>query len=80
MPKNTVKVAIPGKWGNPFLVAEHGREGAVQKYRDLIELLLRLGEIDMSELRGKNLAFWCQPGEPCHADILLEIANRVGDP
>ncbi|KQU79844.1 hypothetical protein ASD00_36175 [Ensifer sp. Root31] len=27
------------------------------------------------ELKGKNLACWCKPGEPCHADILLEIAN-----
>lgn len=30
----------------------------------------------MSELRGKNLACWCKAGEPCHADVLLEIANR----
>ena len=27
------------------------------------------------ELRGKNLACWCPLDEPCHADILLEIAN-----
>ena len=27
------------------------------------------------ELRGKNLACWCKPGQPCHADVLLEIAN-----
>lgn len=26
-------------------------------------------------LRGKNLACWCRPGNPCHADVLLEIAN-----
>lgn len=26
-------------------------------------------------LRGFNLACWCKPGEACHADILLEIAN-----
>lgn len=30
---------------------------------------------DWTELRGKNLACWCKPGEPCHADVLLEIAN-----
>lgn len=28
------------------------------------------------ELRGKNLACWCKIGNPCHADILLEIANK----
>lgn len=27
-------------------------------------------------LRGKNLACWCKPGDPCHADVLLELANR----
>jgi hypothetical protein len=30
----------------------------------------------LESLRGKNLACWCKPGEPCHADVLLEIANR----
>ena len=27
------------------------------------------------ELRGKNLACWCRLDQPCHADVLLEIAN-----
>lgn len=27
------------------------------------------------ELRGKNLACWCKPGDPCHADVLLRLAN-----
>jgi hypothetical protein len=27
-------------------------------------------------LRGKNLACWCPFGSPCHADVLLEIANQ----
>ncbi len=27
------------------------------------------------ELRGKNLACWCAPGAPCHADWLLTLAN-----
>jgi hypothetical protein len=29
----------------------------------------------LPDLRGKNLACWCKPGEPCHADVLLELAN-----
>jgi len=29
------------------------------------------------ELRGKNLACFCPPGSPCHADVLLAIANEV---
>jgi len=28
-----------------------------------------------AELRGKNLACWCRIGEPCHADVLLSLAN-----
>jgi hypothetical protein len=27
-------------------------------------------------LRGKNLACWCGGDHPCHADVLLELANR----
>jgi len=27
-------------------------------------------------IRGKNLACWCAIGSPCHADILLEMANQ----
>jgi hypothetical protein len=30
----------------------------------------------LDELRGKNLACWCKPGAPCHADVLIELANR----
>jgi hypothetical protein len=31
---------------------------------------------DLAELRGKNLACWCALDQPCHADVLLELANR----
>jgi hypothetical protein len=27
------------------------------------------------ELAGKNLCCWCPLDQPCHADVLLEIAN-----
>ena len=30
-------------------------------------------------LVGKDLACWCPLDQPCHADVLLEIANG-GDP
>ena len=29
-----------------------------------------------AQLRGKNLACWCALDAPCHADVLLEIANN----
>ncbi len=27
------------------------------------------------ELAGRNLACWCAIGDPCHGDVLLEVAN-----
>ena len=27
------------------------------------------------ELRGKHLMCWCSLDQPCHADVLLELAN-----
>ena len=30
---------------------------------------------NLGSLRGKNLACWCRPDQPCHADVLLELAN-----
>jgi hypothetical protein len=29
----------------------------------------------LPELRGKDLACWCALDQPCHADVLLELAN-----
>ena len=30
----------------------------------------------IESLKGKNLSCWCKVGEPCHGDVLLEIANK----
>lgn len=30
----------------------------------------------LPELHGMHLACFCKPGHPCHADVLLEVANR----
>ena len=30
----------------------------------------------LGDLKGWDLACSCNPGEPCHADVLLELANR----
>jgi hypothetical protein len=29
-----------------------------------------------AKLRGHDLACFCELDEPCHADVLIEIANR----
>ena len=33
-------------------------------------------KLNLSELKGKNLACWCPLDKPCHADILLELLQR----
>ena len=34
-----------------------------------------LGEYAAIVLRGKDLACWCPLDQPCHADVLLELAS-----
>lgn len=31
--------------------------------------------LNVSELRGRDLACWCPLSRPCHADALLQLAN-----
>lgn len=31
---------------------------------------------DIDQLRGKDLACWCPLDQPCHGDVLLELANK----
>lgn len=31
----------------------------------------------VESLRGKDLACWCPLAQPCHADVLLELANAA---
>lgn len=67
-----VDIGRPGKWGNPYVIGQHGtRQEVLAKYKqhisvrgDLLQALL--------ELRGKRLGCWCAP-LPCHGDILLEL-------
>ena len=49
------------------------REETIDLYRKLYVQHLEL--IDFASLRGRNLACWCPLDQPCHADVLLELAN-----
>lgn len=33
----------------------------------------------LPQLRGKDLICYCSPEEPCHADVLLDLANRSSE-
>lgn len=88
MPEGAVYVGRPTKWANPFKVGElrlacrgrgavrvMTRQHAVELYRECAHYTVRKGPA-IKELRGKDLACWCPLDEPCHADVLLEWANR----
>ena len=102
MPENTVSVARPGRWGNPFVIGElthvWHKSGAwpYNMYRDSFRVAAAWHAVrlfshamrgdpewhhetwrapDVTPLRGKNLACWCPLDQPCHADVLLELAN-----
>lgn len=90
MPANAMKVDRTTRWGNPFIVGHHGTAAECVRLYELLACGLlcfsagNLGaqqearkamELARNELRGKNLACWCKPGDPCHADVLLEIVN-----
>ena len=88
MPLNTVSVTRPGPFGNPFRVgADHDATSAVVAYEKWLN-----GEVQgpgwatpptraeiQQKLRGKNLACFCALDHPCHADVLLKIANAGAD-
>lgn len=54
------------------------RAQLVRAFRDMLELTPRnypTADCIRAELRGKDLACWCPLDQPCHADVLLELAN-----
>lgn len=51
-------------------------EQAIESFRNSMEADPDDLRYMRAELRGKNLACWCPVSQPCHADVLLELANR----
>jgi hypothetical protein len=90
-PVGAVIVDRTSRWGNPDHWREHGRAKAVELFAGWIvnprSTPLRCGkkpklfypstvEEIQAKLRGHDLACFCELDEPCHADVLIEIANR----
>jgi hypothetical protein len=86
LPEGATYVGRPTIWGNPWRVGgrAHGALGpkeAVAEYERALtrgELKDRAGRAlieRIGELRGRELACWCEPDQPCHADVLLRYAN-----
>jgi len=73
---DAVSVARPHRFGNPYVVYEHFTlDDAIELFRAEVENNFLFREEIKRSLRGKNLACWCPLDKPCHADVLLEIAN-----
>ncbi len=83
-----VYVGRPTIYGSPFI--RDTRAASVEAFRFWWsnrgrgnnpfpeEMTLFMGakfQTEPNPLRGKNLACWCPLDQPCHADVLLEIAN-----
>lgn len=82
MPPNTVRVTRPGPWGNRYRIGVDGDAAeCVAKFRadcDRVAKLQGRPFIPVG-LAGKNLACWCSLDQPCHADVLLELANNASN-
>lgn len=85
LPPNTINCARPGRWGNPFKVGPDRTQGdAVGAFRIWLTIEGVTAGIPerkqwmldhLHELRGKNLACFCKPSEPCHTTVLIALAN-----
>lgn len=82
-PADVINVTRPGKWGNPYVTFDkdhYDLSWCLRAYRRHILAKVEAKELDLDELRGKDLMCWCKLGSPCHADILLEMANTEEAP
>ena len=76
--------ALDASYADESFTLVESREQAVEMFRRYRELFPP-PKRDLNELRGKNLACWCplvdKDGKrvPCHADVLLELANASKD-
>lgn len=82
MPAGAVYVGRPTKLGNPYPpelktcvpgFEDSARRASVNQYRVWIQREPQATTV--RQLRGKDLACWCPLDQPCHADVLLELAN-----
>jgi hypothetical protein len=77
----TKPIWVVGTWSGPAMWFRYTKEEAAKLSVDAFRAWLEqpqqeaLREKARMALRGKNLACRCPLDQPCHADVLLEIAN-----
>lgn len=70
-PKTAVYVGRGSPWGNPYQIGKDGtRDDVIRLFKENI-----LPTLDVTALKGKDLICFCKP-KACHADLLLEKANK----
>ena len=80
-PKNAMHVTMKKGFAHGGNPVESSRPMTVAECVETFKASVLLREFGYgraeirAELAGKNLACWCPIGSPCHADVLLEIAN-----
>lgn len=77
MPAGAVYVGRPSRWGNPYVRSVGGvtPEELYRRWLTLTASGIKIADRARAELAGKDLACWCPVGRPCHADVLIELAN-----
>ena len=75
IPPDAIYVGRPSKWGNPIRIDSfHNRREVIRLYRIWLEDKIKRDVHYLDELKDHDLVCWCAP-LPCHADVLLELAN-----
>ncbi len=77
MPEGAVYVGRPTRWGNMFGTTARDviTVGTAHQAVDGFRAVVLAEQWDLRALRGRPLACWCALDQPCHADVLLELAN-----
>lgn len=78
LPPGAVKVDRSTKWGNPYVGdGPHDRDRMTKLFAEYCARPEQAAFVEevRTELRGKVLACWCPLDGPCHADVLLDLAN-----
>jgi hypothetical protein len=82
MPEGAVYVGRRTRWGNPWrpgdwwLGARMDAREAAARFYEYAAGRAREDPEWLEPLRKRDLACWCALDQPCHADVLLVLANR----
>lgn len=75
IPKNAIYVGRPTIWNNPYEMKTYGRAGSLLLFRHHLGARPWMVAEARRQLKGYDLICSCPLDKPCHADILLELAN-----